>query len=528
MPPAIHRPWHQVWPAHVPYRLDYPDVPAWWLLEQNLPRFADRVAVRELHHETATAGSVLTYAHLWRAACGAARGLRQYGVGPGVHVGFCLPNSSALIVGYYATWCAGGTVVPANPAARDNEVTEQFADASVSLIVGAPDGPGQEAAARLAVPCIDVATFGVMETLPPLAPLPCVPAQDVAVLLYTGGTTGLPKGAMLTHRNIVTNTVQFTRWYAFEPGAEVSLGAIPMFHSGGMSGVMNVPLSAGATLLVLPRFQAAAVARAVTQYRVTRLFGVPTMFIALLNDAEGRRAEYASLRACRTNAAPLPITVKQAFDALVGREVLIEGYGLTEASPLTHANPIQRARAGSIGIPLPDTDARIVDLDTGQDVGPGQPGELLLRGPQVMRGYWQRPEATAQALHGGWLHTGDVACIDAEGYFTIVDRCKDMINTAGFKVWPREVEEVLYAHPAVQLAAVVGVPDDYRGEVVTAFVVPKKGHQVDENELLAFCRTRLSTYKVPRRLTFRTSLPTSGAGKILRRALQEALEDPSP
>jgi long-chain acyl-CoA synthetase len=213
--------------------------------------------------------------------------------------------------------------------------------------------------------------------------------------------------------------------------------------------------------------------------------------------------------------------VKQTFDALVGREVLIEGYGLTETSPLTHANPIQRAKPGSIGIPLPDTDARIVDLDTGQDVVPGQAGELWLRGPQVMRGYWQRPEETARALHEGWLRTGDVAAMDAEGYFTIVDRHKDMINTAGFKVWPREVEEVLYAHPAVQLAAVVGLPDAHRGEVVAAFVVPRAGHPVDEGELLAFCRTRLSTYKIPRRLTFRTSLPTSAAGKILRRALRE-------
>jgi long-chain acyl-CoA synthetase len=521
MPPAALRPWHDVWPAHVPHRLDYPDAPAWWLLEQNLPRFADRVAVRELHHETGSVGRVLTYAQLWRAVCGAARGLQEHGVAPGVHVGFCLSNSSALIIGYYATWCAGGTIVPANPAARDSEVTEQFTDARVGLIVGTPGGPGQAAAVRLGVPFIGVQTLQSMEASAPLAPVACVPAQDVAVLLYTGGTTGVPKGAMLTHCNIVTNTLQFARWYAFEPGIEVALGAIPMFHSGGMSGVLNVPLSAGATLLVVPRFQAATVARAVTQYRVTRLFGVPTMFIALLNDAEGRRADYASLRACRTNAAPLPPTVKQTFDALVGREVLIEGYGLTETSPLTHANPIHRAKPGSIGIPLPDTDARIVDLDTGQDIAPGQAGELWLRGPQVMRGYWQRPEETARALHAGWLRTGDVAVMDAEGYFAIVDRHKDMINTAGFKVWPREVEEVLYAHPAVQLAAVVGLPDAYRSEVVAAFVVPREGHQVHEDELLAFCRTRLSTYKIPRRLTFCTALPTSAAGKILRRALWE-------
>jgi long-chain acyl-CoA synthetase len=327
---------------------------------------------------------------------------------------------------------------------------------------------------------------------------------------------------MLTHWNIVANTLQFATWYAFAPGEEVSLCAIPMFHSGGMSGVMNVPLSAGATLLVVPRFVAGAVARAVGAHRVTRLFGVPTMFIALLNDAAGRAADYASLRACRTNAAPLPPSVKRAFDALVGREVLVEGYGLTETSPLTHANPVGRARAGSIGIPLPDTDARIVDLESGADVEPGQAGELLIRGPQVMRGYWNRPEDTARAIRDGWFATGDVATMDDEGYFAIVDRKKDMINTAGFKVWPREVEEVLYAHEAVKLALVIGVPDDYRGEAVKACVVVKDEHRgrVCEADLVAFCRARLTGYKVPRLVELRDSLPQTATGKLLRRALR--------
>src|SRR5205823_9725404 len=320
--------------------------------------------------------------------------------------------------------------------------------------------------------------------------------DDVTVLLYTGGTTGTPKGAMLTHRNIVANTIQFAVWYAFAPGEETAMCVIPCFHSGGMSGAMNVPLSAGATLIVFARFKPASIARAVGRYGVTRLFGVPTMFIALLEDDEGRRADYSTLRACRTNAASLPPSVKVRFDALVGREVLVEGYGLTETSPLTHANPIHRAKPGSIGIPLPDTDARIVDLDSGADVAPGGSGELLIRGPQVMRGYWNRPEETARVLADGWLRTGDIATMDGDGYFAIVDRAKDMINTAGFKVWPREVEDVLYGHDAVKLAAVVGVADGYRGEIVKAFVVPKDGARVSETELLDFCRARLSTYKL--------------------------------
>jgi long-chain acyl-CoA synthetase len=525
---ASDRPWHGAWPAHLPHSLDYPRVPAWWLLERNLPRFADRVALRELDHETLTERRTLTYEALWRAVRGAASGLRAVGVGPGVRVGFSLANSVELIVGFYATWYAGGVVVPTNPQALAEEQAQQLGDAGVSFVIGAASGAGgaavsasQVAAEKLEVPFVDVAAFRAMESETPGEPAACAPDDDVAVLLYTGGTTGLPKGAMLTHRNIAANTTQFAEWYAFAPGDETSVCAIPMYHSGGMAGVMNVPLARGATLLVFAKFSPRAVAQSVARYRVTRLFGVPTMFIALLNDEAGRAADYSTLRACRTNAAPLPPTVKASFDALVGRPVLVEGYGLTETSPLTHANPIARAKAGSIGVPLPDTDARIVGLETGADVEPGESGELLIRGPQVMRGYWNRPEATAQVLRDGWLSTGDVAVMDDEGYFAIVDRKKDMINTSGFKVWPREVEETLYRHPAVKLAAVIGVADAYRGEAVKACVVLKDGQQLDEVALAEFCRKHLTAYKVPRVIEFRDALPTSGAGKLLRRLLRE-------
>src|SRR5262245_7514988 len=521
------RPWHSVWPAHLAHSLDYPRVPAWWLLERNLPRFADRVALCELDEETLTERRVLTYEALWRGVRGAAAGLTAAGVGPGVRVGFSLANSVELIVGFYATWYAGGVVVPTNPLALADEQAQQLSDAEVSLVIGTTSAhstmsPGQAAAEKLKVPFLDVAAFRAMEGERPGPPAACTPDDDVAVLLYTGGTTGTPKGAVLTQRSRVANAAQFAEWYAFAPGDEISVSVIPVYHSGGMSGVMNVPLARGATLLVFSRFVARAVAQAVGQYRVTRLFGVPTMFIALLNDEAGRAADYSTLRACRTNAAALPPTVKASFETLVGRPVLVEGYGLTETSPLTHANPIERAKAGSIGIPLSDTDARIVDLETGaKDVKPGESGELVIRGPQVMRGYWKRPEATAHAVQNGWLHTGDVAVMDDEGYFAIVDRKKDMINTSGFKVWPREVEETLYRHPAVKLTAVIGVPDAYRGEAVKAWVVLKEGQQVDAHELADFCRAHLTAYKVPRVIEFRESLPTSGAGKLLRRVLRE-------
>ena len=514
------RPWHRSWPAHVPLSFDYPAVPAWSILERSAARFPDRIAVRDLDHETLDERRTLTYAELLRAAAGAATGLRTAGVVTGARVGFCLPNGSDLLTAYYATWWAGGVAAPANPHARDSELAEHLGDAGASLLIGGARGPGAEAAQKLGVPFLDVHAFRAMTTSPAAPPVSGNPDDDVAVLLYTGGTTGVPKGAMLTHRNIVANTMQFAEWYAFAPGEETSIGAIPMYHSGGMSGVMNVPLYAGATVLAFPRFAAPTVARAVTRYRATRLFGVPTMFIALLNDAEGRAADYASLRACRTNAAPLPPAVKAAFDQLVGREILVEGYGLTETSPLTHANPIARAKAGAIGLPLPDTDARVVDLETGADVAPGASGELLVRGPQVMRGYWNRPEETADVLRDGWLATGDVAVMDDDGYFAIVDRKKDVINTAGFKVWPREVEETLYTHAAVRQAAVVGVPDDYRGEAVKAYVVLKDGMRLSEADLIGFCRERLTAYKAPRMVEFRSELPLTDTGKLLRRALR--------
>jgi long-chain acyl-CoA synthetase len=502
--------------------LAYPEAPAWWLLERNVPRFGTRIAIRELESDGVGERRALTYEALWRAARGAATGLRARGVGAGSRIGLVLPNGAQLVMGYYASWLAGGVAVPANPRAHPHELEFQLADAGVSLVIAAAGSPARTAGERLHVPVIEADAFREMEALAP-GPVPsCRPAEDPAVLLYTGGTTGTPKGATLTHRNLVANTLQFATWYAFEAGAETTIAVLPLFHSGGMSGAMNVPLSAGATLVVLERFRAPAVAEAVSRHRATRLFGVPTMFIALLGHPEARRADYGHLRACRTSAAPLPASVKAAFDALVGREVLVEGYGLTETSPLTHANPIHRPRAGSIGIPLPDTDARIVDVDSGLDVAPGVAGELLVRGPQVMRGYWNRPEETAAVLAGGWLRTGDVATMDAEGYFAIVDRKKDVINTGGFKVWPREVEEVLYAHPAVRLAAVVGAPDAYLGERVTAYVVPADGagSPARAEELIAFCRARLTAYKVPTAVEFRAELPVSAVGKVLRRALR--------
>jgi len=296
-----------------------------------------------------------------------------------------------------------------------------------------------------------------------------------------------------------------------------------MSHSGGMSGVMNVPLYSGATLIVLRRFLAETVAKIIEQYRATRFFGVPTMFVALLGSEKARACDMTSLKACRTNASPLPVAVKEEFDRLIGREVLIEGYGLTETSPLTHANPIEKAKAGSIGIPLTDTDAKVIDLKTGADLAMGEEGELVLRGPQIMKEYWGKPEATETAMAGGWFHTGDVVRMDEEGYFFIVDRVKDMINSGGYKVWPREVEEILYTHPKIRMAMVFGVPDDYYGETVKACIVPKDEakESITREEIAAFCKKKMATYKVPKQIEFRDILPISAQGKMLRRVMKD-------
>jgi long-chain acyl-CoA synthetase len=539
--------------------IDYPREPAYWILERNLSRHAERTAIRYFDHQNGTELVRLSYAELHRTAGALAVGLQRIGVRGGDRVALFLPNSPELIAGYYGIWMAGGVAVPCNPLCKEAELAAQVADSGATVLMchartASIAGRVAEAAGCRPIVVTRGADGAALPTssvrfehlLAESAPPPPnnggfqeppiiggrgggdrggVSPQDLAVLLYTGGTTGPPKGAMLTHANIVANTVQFATWYELEEGAETCISVLPLFHSGGFSGAMNVPLYSGATLLLMERFNPLTVVRLIQEERATRFFGVPTMFVAILNNSDCHAYDLSSLRACRTNAAPLPASVKQRFDELVGHETLIEGYGLSETSPLTHANPPQRTRAGSIGVPLPDTDAKLVDPSSGADLPLGEEGELLIRGPQVMRGYWNRPDETAAALVDGWLHTGDIARMDAEGYFYIVDRKKDMINTAGFKVWPREVEEVLYSHPCVRMAAVVGVPDDYRGEAVKACVVLKNGleAEVSEAELIAFCKERLAGYKAPRQIEFRPELPLSAAGKVLRRLLREAV-----
>ena len=347
--------------------------------------------------------------------------------------------------------------------------------------------------------------------------------DDVAVLQYTGGTTGTSKGAMLTNRNLIANAMQVAAWFSTgSQGRDKLLGAIPLFHVYGLTAVMLFSVVVGIEVVLYPNpREIGAILKLINKTKPSLLPGVPTMYIGILRHPELAKYDLRSIRACISGAAPLPNEVRKQFEAATGGR-LVEGYGLTEASPVTHCNPLKGVVKECIGIPFPDTDARVVDPDDpSRELAQGDVGELAVRGPQVMKGYWHQPEETAAVLRNGWLLTGDLARMDEDGYFYIVDRKKDMILCSGYNVYPREVEEVLFMHPAVGEAAAIGVPDPYRGETVKAFVVLKAGKTATEADIIAFCKERLAPFKVPKAVEFATALPMSLVGKVLRRQLRE-------
>jgi len=349
------------------------------------------------------------------------------------------------------------------------------------------------------------------------------PAADLALLQYTGGTTGLSKGVMLSHHNLRANVEQVRAWFPdADPGREVMMAVLPFFHVYGLTVCLLFGVRVGAALVLIPRFDLDQVLAAVDKYRPSLFPGVPTMYVAINNAVAKGGHDLSSIKACLSGAAPLPLEVAERFERYSGGR-LVEGYGLSECSPVALANPIYgKRKAGTIGMPLPDTIARVVDpSDPGRGLPSGEPGELAIRGSQVMRGYWNRPEESAQVLQDGWLLTGDMAVMDDEGYFAIVDRKKDLIIAGGYNVYPREVEEVLYEHPKILEVCVAGVSDTYRGESVKAWVVLREGEQATQDEIRAFAKDRLAAYKVPRAVEFRDELPKTLIGKVLRRALVE-------
>jgi len=558
---AMDRPWQQHWPTGVPKSIEYPRIPLHQLLRDAAKKFRSVTATKFY-------GRSMTYGELDDAADRFAAGLRKMGVKKGDRVGILLPNTPGYVIAFFGVLRAGGIVVQTNPLYKPRELEDLYADAGATVVVcldiflpnllkAKPKTPIEHVVVAdvadwlpwllsklypikkkkdlkkeghwpLNVPQGPwVHTFAELLESPPKADgEPLVdPANDVAVLQYTGGTTGTPKGAMLTHHNLVANVYQGCAWIPdAKPGQERMMAALPMFHVFGLTVAMLVSVRLGATMILHPNpREIKNILKLVNKQRPTLFPGVPTMYVGMLNHPRLAKTNMRSIKACLSGAAPLPLEVRRNFERVTGGK-LVEGYGLTEASPITHANPLtaEGLVKEGIGVPLPDTDAKLVDVETGsREVPAGESGELAVRGPQVMKGYWGKPEETANVLRGDWLHTGDVATMDADGYFTIVERKKDMIIASGYNVYPREVEEVLFEHPAVAEAAVVGLPDVYRGETVMAFVVLKAGATARAEEIIAFCKERVAAFKVPKRVEFRKELPKSLVGKVLRRALRE-------
>ncbi len=549
------KPWLQFYDDGVPEALEFPDVGLSTMLAQTAERYPDHIALIFY-------GRKMTYRQLDQQTSQFAAALQGLGVQQGNRVLLLLPNTPQFVIGFYGALRAGARLVPTNPQYVERELAHQIEDSGTETVVTLSLFYDKVAAVRHQTGVKRVIVTNIKEYFPPVLrilftllkekkeghrvdisgqaetywlqellaqhrgtspqPVPVNP-DDAAVLTYTGGTTGVPKGAMLTHRNLVANMIQTASWLGgVSQGTEIIMGALPFFHCYGMTTVLNLAVECGGAMVLIPNPRDLKnVLGSISKHRPTLFPGVPTLYVAINNYPDIKKYDLSSIRSCISGSAPLPLEVQEEFERITGAE-LVEGYGLTEASPVTHANPLRgKRKAGTIGLPFPNTDAKIVDPNTREAMPQGEIGELAIRGPQVMKGYWNRPEETAAVLQDGWLYTGDIASVDDEGYFRIVDRKKDLIIASGFNVYPREVEEILYENPKVIEAAVVGVPDPYRGETVKAFVVLRAGEQATEEEIIEFCRTRLAPYKCPRSVDIRSSLPKSTIGKILRRVLAE-------
>jgi long-chain acyl-CoA synthetase len=551
--PALwHAPWQAAFPCDSGLSLPYPRVPVSALLEHTARRFPGQAAVTLY-------GRAISYARLEEQARRLARSLQAMGAGPGKHVAILLPNMPEHAIALQAVWLTGATVLQLSPLMVAEEVSHWLEATGCTTIITldllAPlvmeslhQGPLEHViltTLRHRVPMWrgwlyrmehfrrnhtlrfredgHKHTFDHLLDAVPLTESPPVqPAEDIALMVPTGGTTASPKAVMLTHRNLVANAFQLRDLTGGEDGKESVLSVLPFFHAYGLSVCLLGSWVKGASVHLLPRFETRAVMKLVARERIELLALVPAMITALNAELKKHPIDLSFVRGVTSGASTLSPAARAEFESHRVRE-LIEGYGLTEASPVTHGNregPLNRP--GTVGLPLPDTEAKIVDPETGtREMPDGHPGELIVRGPQVMKGYYNNPQATAEALRDGWLYTGDLAVRDREGYYTIVDRKKDIIKTSGFLVFPAEVEEVIARHPDVAEAAVVGVPDDGRGELIRALVVPRNSH-LDVAALERHCHEHLGKHKRPRQIEVVSELPKNFLGKVLRRKLREA------
>jgi long-chain acyl-CoA synthetase len=469
-------------------------------------------------------GTALTYAELDERSARLATLLREKGLGAGDRVGTMLPNVLEFPVAYYGVLRAGGIVVPMNVLLKRREIAFYLEDSGAKLLLAwhgfadeARDGAADAGAEMVEVePASFAALLAEREPAPGLAD---TAEEDTAVILYTSGTTGKPKGAELTHANLARNAEVSSRTTCEIAAGDVVFGGLPLFHSFGQTVAMNASLRVGACLTLVPKFDPGEALETIQRDRVTHFYGVPTMFGALLHHPEREDYDTSSLRTCITGGASMPVEVLRGFEDAFGC-IVLEGYGLSETSPVSSSNhPDKERKPGSIGTPIEGVEMRVVN-ENDEPVEQGEVGEIVIRGHNIMKGYWQRPEATEEAMRGGWFHSGDMARTDEDGYFFIVDRKKDLIIRGGYNVYPREVEEVLYEHPKIREAAVVGVPHDEWGEEIGAAVVLHEGEELGPEEVSAYVKERIAAYKYPRVVWFLDDLPKGPTGKILKREIE--------
>ena len=547
-------PWLKHYDKGVPSHIDYPQVPLFYFLEESARKYPNSPCAIFKH-------AVITYREMNELTDRLAAGLSELGLKKGDRVGIFMPNTPQFVIAYFAILKMGGVVVATNPLYKPREIEYQVNDAGVEVMLVMSNFYNMMKELQHNTKIRTLVVTNIKEYLPPVLsflftltkekkggfridlykddiwmkdlinrhkpedrPKVDVGPDDMAIFQYSGGTTGIPKGAIGLHRNLVANALQMMNWIVnAEQGKETVLMAIPLFHVYGMVAGMCYAICSGASMVMVPNPRDIKdVLTSITDYKTTIFPGVPTMYNAVNNHPDVKAGKYslATVKACISGSAPLMRETKEKFEALSGGK-LVEGYGLSEAPTATHCNPLYgETRTGSIGLPFPDVDSRIVSLDDGVTVLPtGEIGELVIKGPQVMKGYHNMPTETENTLRDGWLYTGDIARMDEDGYFYIVDRKKELIKPGGYQVWPREVEEVIMKHPKVLEVGVAGIPDPYRGETVKAWVVLKPGEMATVDDIREWCKKELAAFKVPTEVEFRTELPKTTVGKILRREL---------
>jgi long-chain acyl-CoA synthetase len=561
------------WPDQWPKSLHYPERPVHCFLEDTAERVPNRIAIH-------FGGMVLTYSELKTLVDRFAAALHGLGVEKGQRFAIHLPNMPQFAIAYYAVMKLGAVFTPLNPLLSPREVTYQLNDSGAETLLSLdllypgiqsviPDTPVRRVISTSIGDCYNA----IIAPLKPIGKLPVPDTLDMAELIrdhqpeppevaidvykdlahlaYTGGTTGVSKGVMLTHRNVVCNTIQFGCWFngaqievrdnrveliypegvdpvkdrAVARDRETALVVVPWFHAMGTVGYLNNMVSSGTTMVVFPRFDPVEYIEGVNKFSATTLGGAPQLYVPLVNMPGFEKYDLSGVKLIASGAAPLPLTVLDAMCRSFSKSVVIEAYGMTECAMGASANPpiAGMTRVGSVGLPVFDTELKVVDVNTGEDLPPGSEGEICIRGPQVMMGYWQKPEATAETLKDGWLYSGDIGKEDEDGYFFITDRKKDMIIYKGYNVYPREIEELLFTHPAVEMCAVIGKPDAQGGEIPVAFVQLKKDVQATADALIAHVNGQVAAYKKLREVIFVDMVPVSAAGKVLKRELRDRL-----